>query len=142
MSELLIELEGVIPEKVIVKVRDQLRIKKDLETELDHAAEQFGFYGSLAEKAETKCNRIELAYRLWRAEKEKTILEEHKLEGVKPPTRDQMVTIVRGSPQYKTFKLKVIKYDEDKRILKVLSKAFEKKVETIRTKCSNKRKES
>ena len=142
MSDLIVELEGIIPTKVIVNVKDKLRIGKDLEKELDGAAEQFGFFAVLAEKAVTRHDTLTLAYKLWRAEAETKVNEEHKLGDVKLPTKDQMVSIIRSDLKYKATQLKLIKYSEDIRILKALASAFEKKVETIRTKCSNKRRES
>lgn len=142
MSDLVLEIEGIIPAKVLVNVRDQLRISKDLDAELDVAAEQYGFYGSLAEKAETKKQRLDLGYKLWRADEERRVLEQHKMEELKSPTKDQMISHIRGTKKYKDWKLMLIDIDEKVRILKILSKAFEKKVETIRTKCSNKRKGS
>jgi len=136
-----IELKGVVPDTVYISVKDKLRIGKDLDLELDEASEQFGYYGVLAERADTAYQRSELAYKIWRAEVEKKKNQELKISGEKM-TKDQMIAHIRGLEEYSLRKLRLIDLDEKKRILKVLAKAFDKKSELIRTKCSNKRKET
>lgn len=136
------ELVGVVPNRVIIKVKEKLKIGANLDAELDEASEQCGFYASLAEKAETKFQRIELSYKIWRANEETKKLEELEESGGKKFTKDQMTSYIRGTTTYKEKQLLMIDMDEKRRVLKALAKAFYTKSELIRTKCSNKRKVS
>ena len=133
------ELVGVVPHKVIVKVKERLKIGANLDAELDEASEQCGFYASLAEKAETKHQRIELSYKIWRAGEETKKFAQLDSAGEKKFTKDQMTSYIRGTVEYKNRQLDMIDMDEKRRVLKALAKAFYTKSELIRTKCSNKR---
>jgi hypothetical protein len=140
VNDVTFTLVGVVPHKVIVKVKEQLKITADLDGELDKASEQCGFYASLAEKAETKHQRMELSYKIWRANEETKKFSEMDQAGEKKFTKDQMTSYIRGTLTYKNKQLDMIDMDEKRRVLKALAKAFYTKSELIRTKCSNKRK--
>jgi len=131
-----------LPAKVEMKIRSQLRIGADLDAELDEAAGWYGYYMACAVRAETKLTELNLAFDIWRAGEERKINAATRANGDKALTKDNMHNAVIVLPKYQEKMSVINKAKEAKSMMKGLEKAFEKKVETIRTKCSNKRKES
>ena len=135
------ELTGLVPEKVQLKLRKDLKISEDIDTEVDIAAVNFGYFAILAEKADTRCHKVKFAFEAWQAETEARALRERQAAGQKQYTADQMKAHVRSQPKYRGFQMKMIELDEQKRILKVIAKAFELKKDMVQTKASNRRSE-
>jgi hypothetical protein len=141
VSDLKIEIEGLMTEKLSLEVKKSLRITEDIDTEVDEAASNFGFYAVLSEKAETRFQKLKFAYEKWRAEFETSENAQRSRDGLKPRTEAQMKSFVQSSERNKAYQLKMIKLDEDRRHMKALAKAFELKLELVRTKSSNRRSE-
>ena len=135
------ELTGLIPEKVELKLRKDLKISEDIDSEVDHAAINFGYFAILAEKADTRYHRVKFSFEAWQAETEAKALRTRQTTGQKAYTADQMKAHVRSQSKYRGFQIKLIELDEQKRILKVIAKAFELKKDLIQTKASNRRSE-
>jgi len=141
VRDILYEVKGLLPDPVVISLEKQLRVSEDLDEEVDQAAHIFGYYAVLAEKAETRYSKMKFAYECWSAEIESRVITERQSLGVKPFTADQMKAYVRSQAKYRAYQLKLIEFSEHSRILKVISKAFEIKVELVRTKAANRRKE-
>lgn len=136
-----VEVEGLMPEKLSLEVKKSLRITEDIDTEVDQAAAEYGFYAILSEKAETRYQKLEFAYKKWKAEFETAENASRSRDGLKPRTEAQMKALISSSERNKAYQLKLIKLDEDRRHMKALAKAFELKSEMVRTKSSNRRSE-
>lgn len=141
MKEIIYEVEGLLPETVVIRVRKQLQISEDLDTEVDRAAKTYGFYAVLAEKAETRYQKIKFACETWIAETEATAHSERYREKLKAYTEAQMKAHVRSQAKYRAFQIKLIRFDEHRRVLKIIAKAFELKKDLIQTKAANRRRE-
>lgn len=147
MKDILFEVEGLLPKKVVVSVKESLRLTEDMDFEVDTAAGTFGFYAVLAERAETRYQKMKLAFESWQAEVESRFLHEKRVEvrtapkeaKARMPTEGQTKSHVRMQSKYRAYQIKLIEFDEHRRILKVLSKAFEMKSELVRTKAANRR---
>lgn len=135
------EIKDLVPTTVTVKLATDLRITNDLDTEVDTAAINFGYFAVLAEKADTRYQKVKFAFDAWQAEIEARALRTRQAEGVKAYTEAQMKAHVKSQSKYRGFQLKLIQLDEQKRILKVLAKAFELKKDMVQTKASNRRHE-
>ena len=141
MKDFKVEIEGLMPEKLSLKVKESLHISEDIDSEVDKAAAEYGFYAVLSEKAETRYQKIKFAYDKWRAEVETSENATRARDGLKPRTEAQMKAFIAQSERNKAYQLKMIKLDEDRRHIKALAKAFELKSEMVRTKSSNRRSE-
>ena len=141
MKDFKVEIDGLVEERLSVEVKKSLRITEDIDTEVDEAASNFGFYAVLAEKAESRYKKLKFAYDKWRAEFETAENAERARDGLKARTEAQMKAFVQASERNKAYQLKLLKLDEDYRHMKALAKAFELKLELVRTKSSNRRSE-
>lgn len=149
MKDILYEVEGLLPKKVVVSVKEQLKLTEDIDTEVDEAAGTFGFYAVLAERAETRYQKMKLAFDKWQAETESRYLHERREEirsapkelKLKMPTESQLKAYIRTQSKFRAYQIKLIEFDEHRRILKVLAKAFELKVNLVQTKSANRRRE-
>lgn len=149
MKDILFEVEGLLPAKVVVSVKEQLKVTEDLDHEVDTAAGTYGYYAVLAERAETRYQKMKLAFESWQAEVESRFTQERRIEmrsapkesKLKMPTESQIKAFVRTQSKYKAYQIKLIEFDEHRRILKVLAKAFELKSGLVQTKSSNRRNE-
>ena len=142
MRDIVYEIKNLVPESVIISVKDDLTITEDIDTEVDRAASHFGFYAVLAEKAETRYQKMKFAFDQWKAQVESAEIMTRAREGKKPFTEAQMKAHVQSQPKYKAFQIRLIEFDEQRRIVKVVAKAFELKKDLVQTKSSNRRKES
>lgn len=140
--DLLYEITNLLPEKVVVSIKKDLHITEDIDTEVDQAAAQFGYYAVISEKAETRYQKMKFAFEQWRATTESKEILTRAREGKKAPTEAQMKAFVMSQPKYKGFQIRLIQYEEQRRITKVIAKAFELKKDLVQTKSSNRRKES
>ena len=131
-----------LPEKTEFKIREQLRIGEDLNKELDEAAGWFGYYMAAEVKSETRLRDLELEFEVWRAGRYKEIISISTSVGDKKPTKDQIEAEIVSSSSYIVRMKEIHKAKEAKSLLKGLERAFEKRVDTIRTKVVNKRRES
>lgn len=141
MQDLVVQIEGLLPKEIFVKVKDKLMISEDIDTEVDKAAANFGYYGVLAEKADTRHKKLKFAMETWRSEVESRIDLERFKGGEKKFTEKQMQAYIATQDKYKAYQLKMISLDDATRQLKILAKAFEKKAEMVQTKASNRRSE-
>jgi len=140
-KELIYRVEKLLPTTVVVNVKKSLAITEDLDTEVDRAASVYGYYAILAEKSETKYQRIKLGIETWEAETKARKDRECATAQEKKLTESQMNAYIKSQVKYKAFRLKMIELQEQKRILKVLAFAFEKKADLVQTKSANRRKE-
>jgi hypothetical protein len=141
MRDLLYEVKGLLPEKIVVSIEEQLRISEDIDTEVDDAAKNFGYFAILSERADTRFQKMKFAFEQWQAEVETRAMSERKANGDKPFTEAQMKAYIRSQPKYSAFQTKLIELDEHRRVLKIIVKAFEIKSGLIQTKASNRRNE-
>ena len=140
MKNLKYEVEGLLPDPVKISLKDELLITEDIDSEVDKAAHKYGFYAVMAEKAESRYQKLKYAYEVWHAKVEKDRLLTAKEEKEKL-TGQQMQSFVKSRPKYHAYQSKLTELDEHRRILKSVAKAFEMKSEMIRTKASNRRAE-
>jgi hypothetical protein len=82
--DLIYEVKGLVPEKVVVSIKKELQISEDIDSEVDKAARLFGYYAILAEKAETRFQKIKFAFDVWEAKAEHDINQEREYEKKKP----------------------------------------------------------
>jgi hypothetical protein len=136
------EIKNLLPESVFISIKKDLQITEDIDTEVDQAAAQFGFYAVLSEKAETRYQKMKFGFEQWRAQVESNQIMLRAREAKKPFTEAQMKSHVMSQMKYKAFQIRLIQYDEQRRIIKVIAKAFELKKDLVQTKSSNRRKES
>lgn len=134
--EIIIEIPGLVPETVTVALKEDLTITDDLTVEIDRCAAQFGYYAVLAERANARLQRLKFSYDLWLAEVETELTSERKFRLVKDLEREVMLL-----PKAKLYRIKLLKFEEEARILKQVAKAFEIKKDLIQTKSSNRRSE-
>jgi hypothetical protein len=142
MRDISYEIKNLLPETIYVSIKKDLQITEDIDTEVDQAASQFGFYAVLSEKAETRYQKMKFAFDQWRAEVESNQIMLRAREAKKAFTEAQMKSHVMSQPKYRAFQIRLIQYDEQRRIIKVIAKAFELKKDLVQTKSSNRRKES
>jgi len=139
--DLLLEVEGLLPEKVSFHVKKILTISEDIDYEVDHAAAEYGYYAVLAEKAETRYSRMKFSFDQWKAQTETRTMIERKTAAEKPYTEAQMKAYVMSQPKYVTYQNALQKLDHEMRVLKIIAKALEMKGGQIQTKSSNRRSE-
>jgi hypothetical protein len=140
--DIIFEVKGLLPETVSVSIEKELKISEDIDYEVDTAARKFGYYAVIAEKAETRYNKMKFAFEKWQAEIEARENQQSRSDGTKPMTEAQMKSFVRSNEKYRAFQLRLIEFDEHRRIFKVIAKAFELRIELVRTKAANRRRES
>lgn len=137
--DLLHEIKGLLPEPVVISVAAQLKISEDLDHEVDTAARTYGYYAILAERAETRYNKVRFSYETWKATVESQEDQERISDGRKKMTEAERTAYIRTQPKYRSYQLKIIQFNEDMRVLKIVAKAFELKKDLVQTKCSNRR---
>jgi len=140
--DLIYEVSGLVPKPVTVALKDELTISEDIDSEVDEAAARFGYYAVLAEKAESRCERLKLNFNLWEADIKVRRNEECEIAKEKKLTEGQMKAYVMSQDKYKTYQLKLIVLKEQRDVMKVIARAFEKKADLIQTKASNRRSEA
>jgi hypothetical protein len=147
MKNLVVEIEGLLPDNVEINLEKSLKITNDLDYEVDHAAYTFGYVAVLSEKAEDRYERLKFSFENWQAELEARLFKQREEEikqsesKLKPYTENQMKALVRAEPKYKLYKQKLLKLDHDRKVLKVFADSLAKKKDLIQTKCSNRRNE-
>ena len=134
--DLQIAIEGLLPEEIRIKLKDELTVSEDLEREVRRTAAQYGYYAVLAEKAESRHRRGKLGFDMWRSDYEDELSRETKFARVKDLTRQVM-----KHPKYKAWVLRLDKYEEDARIIRAIAKAFEHKKDLVQTSAADRRKE-
>lgn len=137
MREYIVEIEGLVPETVTASLKEDLTISDDLAVEIDRCAAQFGYFAVLSERAQSRYQRLKLSYEMWQAEIEKQMLD----DGLKFKLVKDMNREVLGMPKSKLYRAKLLKFEEEAKILKQIAKAFEIKKDLIQTKSSNRRSE-
>lgn len=142
MRDLEFEIKGLLPEDIYFSVKDELKITDDLDREVDEASARYAFYALLAEKAETMYQKLKFRSEGWRAEVESTESSRRFSENLKSATEAQMKAFVCPQPKYRQYQVKLIEYDDKRRVQKILARAFEMKKDLIQTKCSNRRTEA
>lgn len=133
---------GLIDEDMIVKIRPLLMISEDIDYEVDRAAAIYGYYAVLAEKADTRYQRVKFNSEKWRAEAEYNEAKSKQISGIKAHTEAQMKAFIMSQPKYRSYQSHLIEVDEQKRILKIIARALELKKDLVQTKSSNRRKET
>lgn len=139
MKDIIYEIEGLIPDDVFISLKKELMISEDIDTEVDKAAYKYGHYAVLAEKAETRHTKLKFAYDIWRADVEASEAKSKAYAKEKAFTEAQMKAFVMSQDKYRAFQVRLIQYDQDRRVLKVIAKAFELKKDLVQTKSSNRR---
>ncbi len=138
---LIVEIENVVPEKVVLSIKDELLITEDIDTEIDQAAYRFGYFAVLAEKAKHRAEKFKMALEFMESELIKEISESREAECKKALTVDQMKATVRSQTKYKNLRYQVHIAAEQSDILFQVAKAFERKSNLIQTKAANRRRE-
>jgi hypothetical protein len=133
-----VEISGIVPATVKMRVAEDLRISEDLEREVDNTAAQMGYWAVLAEKAKTRHEATKLRYERWRATRERELKE---IDGKKYKTGKDFERDLFAETKYAAFRSKINEQDEQYRIIKAIAKAFEAKKDLVQTKCSNRRSE-
>jgi hypothetical protein len=139
MKNLKYEVEGLLPEPVKLSLKDELMITEDIDSEVDKASHNYGFYAVLGEKAESRYQKLKYAYEVWHSTVEKDVAAGRAEKSEKAFTGPQMAAFVKSRPKYHAYQKKLTELDEHRRILKIVAKAFEMKGEMVRTKSSNRR---
>ena len=67
VRDIIYELKGLLPEKIVVSVEEQLRISEDMDEEVDGAAKSYGYFAILSERAETRYQKMKFAFDQWQA---------------------------------------------------------------------------
>ena len=141
MRDLVHEITGLLPEPIVISIKDQLRITEDLDYEVDTAARTYGYYAVLGERAETRYQKTKFAFEYWKAQIESREDQERAADGRKKMTEAERTAYVRSQTKYRGFQLKLIQFDEDRRVMKIIAKAFELKKDLVQTKAANRRRE-
>ena len=141
MRDITYEIKGLVPESVVVSVQADLRISEDIDHEVDTAAATYGYYAVLAEKAETRYQKMKFSYEQWRAQTESRQAMIRVQESKKSLTESQMKAYVHTQPKYGAYQARLIEYDEHRRVLKILARAFELKKDLVQSKSANRRSE-
>jgi hypothetical protein len=140
--DILYEVKGLVPDTVFINIREKLMISEDMDTEVDRSASEYGYWAVLSEKADTRYQRIKFQFETWKAEIESRETLRRSDEGKKKLTEAEMKSFVMSQVKYRAYMDTIIKFDEHKRILKVIAKAFELRKDMVQTKSSNRRIES
>jgi len=140
-TDVSIEIDELVSDPIKLKVREALHISEDIDHEIDKAAGDYGYYAVLAEKANSKLQRIEYGYIQWRGTAEHSKQREREAQRLKPLTKEQMVSYIHSLPRYAAFRLTLVKLTEQAGSLRAIAKAFEVKAGLVQTKASNRRKE-
>lgn len=140
--DLTYEIRGLVPKTVIVALQEELTITEDVDSEVDRAAGQFGYYAVLAEKAESRYDRLKLQYELWESDNQTAKDEDNVEKSEKKYTGPQMKAYILSLPKYKSYQMKLIELREQRNILRAVAKAFDKKADLVQTKACNRRSES
>lgn len=139
MKDLTYEIKGLVPDPVVVALKDELTITEDIDGEVDEASARFGYYAVLAEKAEARYEKLKLGFNLWESDIKVRKDEQSALDKEKKLTEAQMGAHVMSQPKFKAYQLKLIELKEQKNVMKAISKAFDKKSDLIQTKACNRR---
>ena len=137
-DEAVVEIEGLVPEKVTIALKEDLTISEDLDHEVDHCAALFGYYSVLAQKAQERLKRAETRFEIWLTHQQ---LEVMKTKDNSKFSKWEVDAEVKQLPKWWAFKEKINKFDCDAGVLKSISNAFEKKIGLVQTKNANRRKE-
>ena len=140
--DLTYEIKGLIPDKVVVNLEDELKITEDIDSEVDKAAARFGYYAVLAEKAEARYERLKLSFNFWESDAKVRKDEELAISKEKKLTESQMKAYVSSQSKFKTYQLKMIELREQKDVMRAIVRAFDKKSDLVQTKAANRRKEA
>lgn len=141
IRDLIYEVEKLLPETVFINIKEELFISEDIDSEVDEASSRFGYFAVLSEKSETKYQKLKFAFEAWKGKEEERIAREREYDSKKAFTEKQMTAYVRSLSKHKSFMLKLIEYDEQRRIMKVIARAFEMKKDLIQSKSANRRNE-
>ena len=52
MKDLILEFKDILPDTILFSLKDQLTISNDIDSEVDRAAPEYGYWAIIAEKAE------------------------------------------------------------------------------------------
>lgn len=141
IKDLIYEVEKLLPETVFINIKDELYISEDIDTEVDQASARFGYFAVLSEKSETKYQKLKFAFEAWKGKEEERVAREREYESRKPYTERQMTAYIKSQEKAKSYQLKLIEFDEQRRVMKVIARAFEMKKDLIQSKSANRRNE-
>ena len=133
--------EKLLPESVKFSLKEELSISENIDNEVDKAAHLFGFYAVLAEKAESRYQRLDFAFGKWVSQTKTNETKRRELSNIKKLTKDQLEDFVKSQPMCQAYKLNLIKCDNDRRILRSIAKAVELRCSLVQTKAANRRRE-
>lgn len=135
------EFEGLLPDTIEFSLKEELSISEDIDSEIDRAAHKFGWYAVLAEKADTRYQKLDFAFNKWKSITKTNELKRRELEKNKKLTKEQMDDFIQSRPLFAAYQLKLIKYGDNKRILRSIAKAMDIRCSMVQTKAANRRKE-
>jgi hypothetical protein len=136
-----IPLDGKLPEDILSKLKGKLVISEDIDTEVDRAAYEYGYYAILAEKAEAKYQKLKHGFECWLSDVEHAANRQRDMEDKRMFSEAQMKAHVRTQPKYRAFMNKLLEVDEDRKLAKVLARAMELKKDMVQSKSANRRSE-
>ena len=99
------EFEDLLPDTISFSLKEELSISEDLDTEVDRAAHTFGWYAVIAEKADTKYQKLEFIFNKWKVETKTNELKRRELSNEKKLTKDQMEDFVQARPYFAALQL-------------------------------------
>ena len=134
-------VDGLTQEPIEISTRDLMYISEDMDSEVDRAACDYGFYAVLSEKAETKHQRLKFKFEQWKARTEHDELSRREAEKEKKLTEASMRSYIMSQPKYRAYQLKIIDYGERARVCKKVVDVLSARKDLLQTKCSNRRKE-
>jgi len=140
MHEIVIEIDGVVPETVRCALKHDLTIGADLAREAERAASMYGYYAVLSEKATARLRRTELSFKMWRVHEEDAIEDELKALG-RRVTVKLVDRWLMKKEKYRGYELLMIRLKCESGILYAIARAFEHKKDLIQTLNANRRRE-
>lgn len=140
MHEVVVEIDGIVPETVRCALKHDLTIGADLAREAERAASMYGYYAVLSEKALARLRRTELSFKMWRVHEEDAIEEELKSLGKKLTIKNIDRWLMKRE-KYRGYELLIIRLKSESGILNAIARAFEHKKDLIQTLNANRRRE-
>lgn len=139
-DDLLKDAISGLPEKVQIKVWEELRLRP-IDVEVDEVAGWYGFYAVLAEKADLRLMKLELAFSIWKEDRSEAMRTSLAAERKKSLTNARMESYLKTLANYRGFELKVVEYTFERNVLRTIAKAFGMKKDLVQTKAANMRQE-
>lgn len=133
--------DDILPDRVKFSLREELNISEDIDSEVDKASATFGFYAVMSEKASARLSKLNFAFEKWKNKTQRDTIIQRDNDGLRKLTIKQMEEFLKSIPMYQSYQLRVVEYEEQRNILRSITKAFEFKCNLVQTKAANRRRE-